>query len=150
MFIIFINHLDDRTVNSLNKFAVDTKLEGVVDPQMVVMQFRGASKGWRWAGQNLIRFKGNTKSCTVEEQLYVPVQTGGQLAGKQAGEGLVASNVLSRQRRSAASWDSLSSVTSSLGEAILPLLSAPVRSLLAYCVQLWAPQYKRDLLESVQ
>lgn len=149
MFNTFINDLDDRTVYSLSKFAVDTKLEGVVEPQMIVMLFRGASKGWRWAGQNLIKLKGNAKSCTVEEQLHVPVQAGGQLAGKQSGKGPVASNVLSRQR-SAASWDSLSSVTSSLGEAILPLLSAPVRSLLAYCVQLWVPQYKRYLLESVQ
>lgn len=70
MFNTFINHLDDRTVNSLSKFAVDTKLEGVVDPQMVVMQFRGASKGWRWAGQNLFKFKGSAKSHTVNNSTY--------------------------------------------------------------------------------
>jgi len=39
-----------------------------------------------------------------------------------------------------------------MSDVILPLYSTPVRTRLEHCVQLWVPQYKKDmdLLEQVQ
>ena len=43
------------------------------------------------------------------------------------------------------------SMASRLGEVILPLCSVLMRPHLEYCIQMWSPQYRRDmdLFESI-
>ncbi|GAB0176519.1 mitochondrial enolase superfamily member 1 [Grus japonensis] len=166
LFNIFVNSIDSGIECTLIKFADDNKLYGVVNmPEGWDAIQRDLDKLKKWAHVNLMRFnkakckvlhmgRGNSwyqyrlgnegiESSSVEKVLGVLVDEMLDMTHQCALAAQKANHVLSCIKRS---------VTSRSREGILPLYSALVRPHLEDCIQLWGPQYKRDmeLLERVQ
>ncbi|KAK4827311.1 hypothetical protein QYF61_016561 [Mycteria americana] len=139
--------------------AHDTKLGGVADtPESRVAIQRDLNSLEEWADRNLMKF--NEEKCKVlplgrnnprHQVMLGDTQLESSLARKDLGV-LVDTKLNMSQKVNSNLGCVRQSIASRLREVILPLYSVLVRPHLEYCVQFWAPQYKRnmDILERVQ
>ncbi|GAB0207213.1 hypothetical protein GRJ2_003186900 [Grus japonensis] len=166
LFNIFVGDMDSGIECTLSKFPDNTKLCGVVD----MLQGRDAiqrdlDRLERWARANRMKF--NKAKCKVlhvgrcnpkhdyrlgrewiessPEEKDLGVLIDGKL-------NMSRQRVLAAQKANCVLGCIKRGMTSRSREVILPLYSALERPHLEYCIQLWGPQYRRDmeLLERVQ
>ncbi|PKU36186.1 reverse hypothetical protein [Limosa lapponica baueri] len=161
LFNIFINDLDEETACTLSKFADDTKLGGVADTsEGCAATQRDLDSLESCVVRNLMKLYKSKHSAVHQgrNNLKHWYRLGSDMVERSSAEmelGVLVDNKLTMRQQCALVAKkangllgcSKKSVVSRVREVILPFYSALVglhRLHIEYCVQFWAPQFKKD------
>ena len=161
-FKIFINYINSEIESTLSKCVNDTKMWGTVN---ILEGQRYLGRLEQWAQLNCMKF--NKSNCKVlhlgSGNLHYQYKLGDVKIERSSAENSLevpADGKLDMSQQCALAAQKAnhilgcikSSVASRVREVILPLYSVLVRPHMEYCVQMWRPQYRKDidLLDSIQ